>query len=159
MNNVTTLPGSPPPNQDDPLADFADRVRMNGTSKLELSADEELRGLEETLLRLDHAFPREAMNEETVKRMQADFGIRKRRRAGYERAGHQPWWSPLFRSPIAVTVAACVLIGILLLLTPSLTVIGSSMNGTAEAQEIPLGFLLTLGVVFFLLIFWSNRRK
>ena len=60
---MTTLPDNLTPNQDNSLADFADHLRMDDPAELEFSADEELRGLEETLLRLNRTFPREAMNE------------------------------------------------------------------------------------------------
>jgi len=156
---VTTLPGSPPPNQDDPLADFVDHIRMDGSANIELSSDEELRGLEETLLRFDRAFPREIPSEETVKRMQADFGIRRRRLAASERADHQTWWRFLFRSPITMTVVVSVVVGMLVLLTPSLTDVGSSMSGAAGMQTKPIGFLLALGIILILLTLWSHRRK
>jgi hypothetical protein len=156
---MTPLSGNPTPNQDDSLADFADRARMDDSAKLEFSADEELRGLEETLLRLNRAFPREAMNEDTVKRMQADFGIRKRRQAAQEQAGRQTWLSSLFQSPVAMAVAAFIVIGVLAFLAPSLTAIGSSTSGTAGAQTRPLGFMLILGVIVILLTLWSGRRK
>jgi hypothetical protein len=156
---MTTLPGNPTPNQDDSLADFADRARMDSSAKLEFSSDEELRGLEETLLRLNRAFPRDAMNEETVKRMQADFGIRKRRQAAQDQASRQKWLSALFQSPVALAVAAFIVIGVLAFLAPSLTAIGSSTSGTAGTQAKPIGFLLILGMIIILLALWSGRRK
>jgi len=156
---MTTPSGNPTPNQDDSLADFVDRVRSDGSAKLELSADEELRGLEETLLRLNRAFPREAMNEETVKRMQANFGIRKRRQAAQEQAGRQTWLNSIFQSPVAQAVAAFVVIGALAFLAPSLTAIGSSTSGTAGTQTQPIGYLIIPGVIIILLAFWLVRRK
>ena len=156
---MTTLSGNLTPNQDDSLADFADRARMDGSAKLEFSADKELRSLEETLLRLNRAFPREAMNEDAVKRMQADFRIRKRRQAAQEQAGRQTWLSSLFQSPVALAVATFVAIGVLAFLAPSLTAIGSSTSGTAGTQTQPIGFLLILGAIVILLALWSGRRK
>ena len=156
---MRTLPGNPTPNQDDSLADFADRVRMDGPAKLEFSADEELRGLEETLLRLDRAFPWEAMSKEMVKRMQADFGIRKRRQAIQEQAGRQTWLNSLFQSPVAMAVATFIVLGVCVLLSPALASIGSSTSGTAGTQAQPIGFLVILGVIVILLAFWLGRRK
>src|SRR3990172_6690437 len=155
------LSGSPTPFQDNSLADFADRLQMNGSAKPGFGADEELRGLEETLLRLSRAFPREALNEETVKRMQADFRIRKRRQAAQEQAGRQTWWRSLFQSPLNLAVVAItvIAIGVLALLAPSLIAIGSSMSGTAGTQAQPIGFLIALGVMIILLGLWAGRRK
>lgn len=156
---MTTLSGNLTPNQDDALADFADRARMDDSAQLEFSADEELRGLEETLLRLNRAFPREAMNVETVKRMQADFRIRKRRQATQEQAGRQTWLSSLFQSPVALAVATFVVISVFAFLASSLTTSDPSMSGTAGTQTQPIGFLLILGVIVILLALWSGRRK
>ena len=157
---MTTLSSNLTPNQDDALADFADRARMDDSAQLEFSADEELRGLEETLLRLNRAFPREAMNVETVKRMQADFRIRKRRQATQEQAGRQTWLSSLFQSPVALAVATfVVVIGVFAFLASSLTTSDPSMSGTAGTQTQPIGFLLVFGVIVILLALWSGRRK
>jgi hypothetical protein len=156
---MTTQPGNPISKHDDLLADFADHLRKDDPAELEFSADEELRGLEETLLRLNRAFPRETMSREMVKRMQADFGIRKRRLAVQERAGRQTWWRSLFQSPVALAIATFVVIGVLAFLAPSLTVIGPSTSGTAGIQARPIGFMLTLGVIIIILVLWAGRRK
>lgn len=153
------LSGNLPPNQDDLLADFTDHIRVDDPAELEFSVDEELRGLEETLLRLNRAFPRETMSREMVKRMQADFGIRKRRLATQERAGRQTWWDFFFQSPVAMAVATFIIVGVLAFLAPSLTAIGSSTSGTAGIQAKPIGFMLTLGVLIVFLALWSGRRK
>ena len=153
------LPGNPTSNQDNLLANFADRLQMNGSAKPEFSAGEELRGLEETLLRLSRAFPREAINEETVKRMQADFRIRKRRQAAQEQAGRQTWGGSLFQSPLNLAVAAVIAIGALAFLAPALIAMGSSISGAAGTLAKPIGFLAALGVMIILLALWAGRRK
>ncbi len=153
------LSGNPTLHQDNSLADFADRLQMNDSAKPDPDADEELRDLEETLLRLSRAFPREGLNEEIIKRMQADFRIRKRRQAAQEQAGRQTWWNSLFQSPLNLAVATVIAIGVLAFLAPSLIAIGSSMSGTAGTQTQPIGFLIALGVMIILLAFWAGRRK
>jgi hypothetical protein len=164
MNNMTTLPGNPPSNKDNMLADFADLIRADDSSGFDLSADEELRGLEETLLRLNSAFPRESLNEETVKRMQADFGIRRRSQVAHEqKTNHQTWLSFLFHSLGVKIAATFVVICILALLAPSLTTLGSSTSGVAGTQATPIGFLIAFGVGIIIIIIlaalWPGRRK
>jgi hypothetical protein len=157
---MTTQSGNPIPDPNDLLADFADRIQMDDPAKLEFSADKELRGFEETLLRLNHAFPHEEMSDELAKRMQADFGIRKRRLAAQEGANRQTWWGSLFRSPVTLAVATFVIVGVLAFLVPSLTTIGSSISGSAGTQAKPIGIMFTLGVIIIIILaLWANRRK
>ena len=156
---MTTQSINPTPTHDQRLADFADRIRRGSCAEPESEANEELRGLEETLLRLNRAFPRDTMGEELVKRMHADFGIRKRRLAAQEHGNRQTWWNSLFRSPMAMATAALVVVGMLALLAPALTSMGSSTSGTAGAQAKPIGFVFVLGALIILLALWSGRRK
>ena len=51
------LPDDRPPDRDDLLADFADMIGKDRSADLDFSTDEELRSLEEMLLRLNRAFP------------------------------------------------------------------------------------------------------
>jgi hypothetical protein len=156
---MTILSGNPISNQDDALADFVDRLRADGSAALASSADNELRGLEETLLHLNRAFPREAINEEVIKRMQADFRIRKRRQEAQEQAGRPTWWNSIFQSPLAMAVVACAVIGVFAFLATSFTGIGSSMSGTAGMQAGPIGFLIGFGLILVLVALWLGRRK
>ena len=54
-----TQPDKPNKTPDDLLADFTDRVMDGKTAILASSSDTELRGLEETVMRLNQAFPQE----------------------------------------------------------------------------------------------------
>jgi hypothetical protein len=153
------LSGNSTPNHDNSLAGFADRVQMDGFAKPDFGVDEELRGLEETLLRFRRAFPRETINEQIVKRMQADFRIRKRRLVAQEQASRPTWWNSIFKSPLAMAVVACVAIGIFAFLATSFPGMGSSMSGTAGMQAGSIGFLIGFGLILVLLAFWLGRRK
>lgn len=156
---MTVRSDNPIKNQNDQLADFADRARMDVSMESDPNADQELRGLEETLVRLNRAFPREAMNENTIKRMQADFGIRRRRQETQERASRQTWLSSLFQSPVALALVTFVVVGVLIILSPSLTSLGTSTSGAAGAQNQPVGFLVIIGVALIFFALWIMRRK
>lgn len=155
------LPDNPPPNQDDLLADFADLINKDNTAEFDLSTDEELRGLEEMLLRLNRAFPYEPLNEDITKRMHADFGIRRRRQAQQEKTSERrSWLASLFRSPLALAVSTIVLVSALFFLLPSFTGLDSSLSGAAGGQTGLFGLLIAVGIVAILfLAFWLGRRK
>lgn len=155
------LPDNPPPNHDDLLADFADLISKDNTAEFDLSTDEELRGLEEMLLRLNRAFPYEPLNEDITKRMHADFGIRKRRQEQQEKTSEKrSWLASLFRSPLAMAVSTLVILSALFFLFPSFTGLDSSLSGAAGGQVGLLGILIAAGVVIILsLAFWLGRRK
>lgn len=156
---MTPRSSNPTPNQDDQLADFADRVRDSKPVHTDSIPDDELRGLEDMILRLDHAFPKEPMNEEVAKRMQADFSIRKRRQEAQEQAGRQTWLSALFQSPVALAVATFVVVGALMLLTPTITSGGDSVSGAAGSQAQSIGILVIVLGLAILLVFFSRHKK
>lgn len=149
---------NPSPNQDDQLADFVDRVRNAGFLQVDSNLDDELRGLEETILRLNRVFPNEPINEETIKRMQADFAIRKRRQDAQEQTRRQIWLSALYQSPVALAAAAFIIIGFLLILSMPPASVGPAVSGAAGSQFQPVYLLPILGVLI-LLAFWLGRRK
>src|SRR5512146_1490911 len=64
------------PTPDDLLADFTDRVLDGNTSVPASNADDELRGLQETILRLQQTLPQDAPDEKALRRMQASFKAR-----------------------------------------------------------------------------------
>jgi len=156
---MTPLPDNPPPNQDDLLADFAERIRKGDVENFDFSADENLRSLEETLLRLHRAFPRETLKDETIKRLHADFGIRRRRQALQEKPPVKSWWGSLFRSPVVMTISAAVMIIILAIFIPSFTGLGSPLSASAGAQAMPFGLLAVFGIVVLLFLIFSLRRR
>lgn len=155
------LPYDRPPDRDDLLADFADMIRKDKSADFDFSTDEELRSLEEMLLRLNRAFPYELLDEDGIKRMHAEFGIRRRRQAAQEKTGdRKSWLASLFHTPMALAVSTVIVIGVLALLMPSISVFGSSLSGAA-VMKVPFGLLIVLGsiVIFFLAAYWFRHRK
>lgn len=158
MNKMTKRSNDPILNQDDQLADYVDRVRNAGINQTDSGADQELLGLEETILRLNRSFPKEALDEETIKRMQADFTIRRRRLDMQEQSNRPPLLRALFQSPLVLAAAALVLIGVFVFLSPSLTPVEPGLTGAAGLQ-IRLIYLLPIVGVVVLLALWLGRRK
>ncbi len=142
----------PSRNLDDQLADFTDRVLAEKTAAL--ASDPELRQTEEVILRLKQAFPEQALEEKTVKRMQADFKSRLRK-ANPARPG---WQSRQTRQRIGMALAAAALLVAFLILTPFLFTGSGNVQGTAGLEPQSLGLLAGLAVILVLAI-WLIRRK
>ena len=69
----------PNPQQDDQLADFVDQV-IKGKMKISASnPTDDLSGLEETILRLNSAFPQNPLDDASVKQMHVRLKSRIRR--------------------------------------------------------------------------------
>jgi hypothetical protein len=161
MNKMTKPVSNFILNQDDQLADFADRVRFDASVSVDPGTDDELRRLEETILRLNSLRPQKALDQETAKRMQADYLIRRRRlnaQEQAEQARRHTWFGALFRSPVAMAVASLVVVAVLVILSPSIGATGTSISGTAGLQVQPIGLVLIVGF-FLILAVWLGRRK
>jgi hypothetical protein len=142
------------PSPDDLLADFTDRVLAGKTSGPASPADAELRGLEETVLRLQRTLPQTAPDEKVLRRMQADFKVRARK-AGISTPPSWPLLRP--RQRFALAFAGMVLAA-LLVAYPFLASTGEPIEGTAGFQTQALIVLAGIGCVIGLLI-WARRRK
>ena len=70
-----TQPTKPIRDPDTVLVDFTDRLLDGKTTVLAPALDEELRALEETVLRMNRVFPREALDEKTRTQLEANFKI------------------------------------------------------------------------------------
>jgi hypothetical protein len=145
------------PNQtpEDLLADFTDRVLDGKTAVLASSSDDELRQLEETVMRVHQASPKEALEEKTIKRMQADFKSRARKAGSSSRTG---WQSQQSRQRIALAFAAIAILAAIFLVIPFLTSGNGGVQGTAGLQTQGTLLLIAFGCVVVLLI-WLGRRK
>jgi hypothetical protein len=145
----------PTPNPDDLLADFTDRVLDGKTAVIAPSTGDELRGLEETVMRLHQALPKGALDERVVKRMQADFKSRARKAGPAARPG---WQSRQSRQRLALAFAVIAVLAAIFLLTPFLTGGNGEVQGTAGFQPQGAFLLLAAGGAIALLI-WLGRRK
>ena len=139
------------PTPDDLLADFTDHV-LDG--KTPVPADAELRDLKETVLRLKQALPQDALEEKTVRRMQANFKARVRK------ADSQtiPAWQFVRPRQRLVFAFAAVALVVLLIVVPFLTPVSGPVQGTAglEPQYV---ILLAGALCVIVLLFWARRRK
>ncbi|HSB02930.1 MAG TPA: hypothetical protein VLE49_19935 [Anaerolineales bacterium] len=142
------------PTPDDLLADFTDRV-LDGKASVPASpADAELRGLEETVLRLKQVLPQEAVEEKTLRRMQTNF------RARVQKADSPTipaWQFARPRQRLVLTFAA-VALAILLVALPLLPFTNEPMQGTAGTQARD-AVLLAGAACVIVLLFWARRHK
>lgn len=147
-------PNQTNPAPDDLLADFTDRVLDGKTSIPASSPDSELRGLEEMVLRLQQSLPQKALDEKTLKRMQADFKVRTRK-AG---SSSVPFWQFLQPRQRLVLAFAGAVLAALLIVFPFLTSITVPVEGTAGVQPQAILLLIGISCVVALLI-WARRHK
>ncbi len=144
--------------KDDQLVDFADQA-LNGKLKSSASTlTDELSGLEETILRLNSAFPLDPLDDAMVKQMHVRLKSRIRRE---EQNAKPSFWNKWFGrnvSPqLGLAFAVLAILVVALVSTPFLTPSGSSTTGTASA---PVNFVVVAGLAgMFFLLYWFMRRK
>lgn len=145
--------------KDNELADFADRLLGGGKDITASAADEELLGLEKTLLRLDRAFSDESLEEARAKQMLVRFKARVRRE---EEAAKPSIWKRLFdfqsNPQVGMILAVAMIFLLAVIFLPDSLPPGSSISGTASSGVDP--FLLTgLFIVLSILYLISRRKK
>ena len=147
--------------KDNELADFTDRV-LEGKSALTASnSDEELLGLEKTILRLTDAFPPEPLDDAKVKQMLVRLKARARREEE-ERAAKPSFWKRLFdlqaNPQVGLLVAVAAVVVLVVISIPAVQdPTGSPMTGTAFGGSNLFTVLGLVGVI--ILIYWISRRK
>lgn len=144
--------------EDERLADFTDRVMTGKAKRADEDADGEILALEETVLRLNRAFPSAPLERAAAKQMQARFKARLKREAQSER---QPFWrkwlAPQPRLQFAMALAA-IAAAFLVFAVFNPAAPGSSASATALKPAGGAFALLALAAVLFV-IFWILRRK
>lgn len=150
-----TQSNKPTQTPDDLLADFTDRVLDGKTAVLASSADDELRGLEETVMRLNRALPHESPDEATLKRLQADFRSRAR---SANRSSRPAWQSQQSRRRLILAFTAIVILAAIFIGIPFLLSGSGSVQGAAGLQSQSILTLVAVGCVIVLFI-WLGRRK
>lgn len=150
-----TQPDKTTKTPDELLADFTDRVMDGKTSVLASPSDNELRGLEETVMRLNRAFPKEPLDEKTVKRLQADLKTRIRKANS---ASRPAWQSRQSRQRFVMTFAVIAILAAIFITIPFLTSGPGDVQGTAGFQPQSIALLAVLGCII-VLAFWLGRRK
>ena len=152
--------------QDEELSDFTDQV-LNGQMKNTASdVNEELQGLEETILRLHQNMPSAPLEESTKKQMLVRLNARIRRERG--QLEKRSFWTSLLdmlglrgqsRPQFVLALGVIALLIMAVVISPVLGTGGSSPTvGTAltTSRNILLPVLL-LGLIAIIL--WAKRKK
>jgi hypothetical protein len=142
-------------NQDDLLAEFTDRLLEGKADQAASSPDAELRGLEETVLRLNRAFSKGALDASSARGLQSDFQARVRKE---NRAQQPAWRSRQSRQRFGLLFAGIAILIVVLVITPLLPVDNGNILGTAGTQLPVIGAAVVL-VALLLLALWLARRK
>jgi hypothetical protein len=157
MNQPNDRPNSI---QDRRLADFTDQVLEGKVKQVEADVDEELLGLEKTILRLNQAFPLASLDEATIKQMQVRLNARMRREEQeIKKPFWKRWFEPQFRLQFAVTFIVAALLVIIATSPFSFTVADSSTTATALTPMKNSIVVVLAGAVLVLLWMWIKRRK
>lgn len=148
-----TQPTKPNRKTDELLADFTDRV-LEGKTAVLASSDEELRGLEDVVVRLQQDLPQGAVDEKVRQRMTKDF----KTRARIQTRSRSTWRSRQSRQRLILAFVAVAILAGVFLLIPFLTSSSGNVQATAGFQT--PGLLLLAGVVIVIgVVVWLARRK
>lgn len=144
---------------DDRLADFTDQVLEGKLAQAEADLDEELLGLEKTILRLNRSFPPASLDQAAVKQMQVRFNARMRRESQEEKQPFwKKWFEPQLRPKFGMAFAAVALSIALVVLSTSSTNAGPLITATAltPTKSIYIAGILAGVILIFL---WVKRPK
>jgi hypothetical protein len=152
--------------QDEELSEFTDRVLKGQMKHTASDSNEELRDLEETILRLHSTMPSSSLEESTKKQMLVRLNARIRREKEFPQK--RSLWASLFnmewmrnssRLQFAGAIGVIALIITAVVFSPGLigtggaTTIGTALSGSN-------GFVLpTVLLGLIVLILWLKRRK
>ena len=152
-----TKPVNSVKNLDDALVDFTNQSLDKNvpTEPMLDSSNEELHTLEETVMMLNRAFPRQSLSEQTIKRMQADFKVRK---AKIDYTPRKVFWkSQQTVQRFGLALAVIVILSILLVAS-FITGGSNSVQASAGLHPQSIGLLVLAGGILFLAI-WIGIRK
>ncbi|HMZ07013.1 MAG TPA: LPXTG cell wall anchor domain-containing protein [Anaerolineales bacterium] len=141
------------------LADFADQVMEGKMNHSASSVDDELLGLEETILRLDRAFPKKIIEDATSKQMLVRLKARMRREEQVEKPS---FWKSLFNfqsSPqMGMALAVLAVLVLAVIAAPVLTSTTGTATGTASSST-SLPIVAGMVVLLLLALYWFGRKK
>lgn len=157
MNNSSNQNNS---EQNDRLAEFTDEVLAGKVEQSDPRSDDELRSLEETILRLKHAVPQIELDEATVNHMQARLNARLQHE---NRRTNLSLWQKWFRArrshpQMIFAFGALLILVFAIFIAPLLTRTGPSTTAVANRPSPFVLIVATLAGVG-LLIIWINHRK
>jgi hypothetical protein len=157
------------PDLDQQLADFTDEV-LSGVqpeTQTMLSENQELRPLQETVLRFQRAFgTRQTPNEALARRVQANLIAAWRNQPELQ---PEPWWRRWSRgislpaarrgwAPVSALVVVLIVVLATSLLVPA-SPSGGGLPGAAGGWAGVIPALLILGIVLVVICIWLIRRK
>lgn len=147
-------------NVENRLAEFTDRVLAGKSEQIESEVDDELRRLEETILRLKRAIPPATLDDITVKRMQANLKARLRNEKERTKLNFWHRWFAAHRyhSQIVFAISAAAIFIFALFIAPHLTQTGPSIPAVATKPS-PFVFIVALLSGATLLVIWISHRK
>lgn len=145
--------------QDEDLSDFTDRVLKGQMKNTASDSNEELRGLEETILRLHNNMPSSSLEESTRKQMLVRLNARIRREKEQSQKGS--FWASLFnnqsRFQFTAAMGIIALVIAALIISPALGD-GSTTVGTALHSN--SNILIVIGLIAVIVgVLWATRRK
>jgi hypothetical protein len=145
--------------KDTELADFTDRLLNSKADQTASNPDEELRGLEKTILRLSGAFPPKPLDDASVKQMLVRLKARERREE--ERNSKPSFWKRFFdfqsNPQVGLIFAAAAVVALVVISLPSLGMSDPSTAGSAGSGATSWIVIGLAGVL--LVIYWISRRK
>lgn len=145
--------------KDNELADFTDRLLNGKADRSASNPDEELRGLEKTILRLSDAFPPRNLDDAAVKQMQVRFKARVRREE--ERESKPSFWKRFFdfqaNPQVGLIFAVAAVLVLVVISLPSLGLTDPSTAGSAGSSATSWIAIGLAGVL--LVVYWISRRK
>jgi hypothetical protein len=147
---------TPSPTLDDRLADFADRALVGTAKQPDPHAEDDLRDLEQVVLRLQQAALDRPLSEADIRRMQARFNARVRR------AQTQPFWKAWFgggQPQVRFALTGLAVLAAILLLVPFMNLEGQSVTGAAGVAPQSRVILTAAVVLVAGFLFWLSRRK
>lgn len=146
---------------DDRLADFTDQVLDGKLKQAESNVDEELLGLEETILSLKRSLPSTPLDQAAIKQMQVRLNARIRREAQEtKRPFWKKWFEPQSRPKFGMAVVAVALLIALVIFLPSVTTSGSpSITATALTPAKNILFIVSILAGIILIFLWTKRPK
>ena len=146
---------------DQELADFADRVLQGKIDPTASTSDEELLGLEKTILRLTDAFPPEPLDDAKAKQMLVRLKARMRREE-QEQAARPSFWKRLFdiqsNPQVGLLMAVVTVLVVAMVSLPLLQTPGSAISGTAGSGSGLFPAMAAVVAILFVL-YWISRRK
>ena len=157
---------------EDQLADFTDRIladKQVEQDEATLAPDPELRALEQTSLRLKHAFGNEPPEEAAIQRMQRNIIKQWKQEQAeasqsiwqkwfkYFKAPEQKWQSQSSRQRFSMAVSFAVIAVLLLVAIPLLNGPTSNQPGASGQNCNSIALIVVGGLI--LLAVWLFRRK